>query len=243
MNEQTYSPVAFFGLILAFVVLAGCAYTPAHVNYNNPDTLAAAMNKKHRMYSMKALISVDMHVNGRYMSFPESIIIDGNAMRLETLNIFYQPVIIIIYNGTVAVMDVNKGTCSISSSNVLRQYTRMDVVPLYFEKLITARLIGKPDKLSDTEKGIMLYGKTGNTIWSSRLNDNLLLTSATAQYNNGDTVTCTYKDHDKIDGVTLPMHVTCNWGENRIAFHYKKVMVNVPVDPSLMDAHKLCGHN
>ncbi|MCL4478629.1 MAG: hypothetical protein M1381_05950 [Deltaproteobacteria bacterium] len=242
MNEQTYSPAVFFGLILAFVVLAGCVYTPAHVNYNNPDALAAAMNKNH-LHSIKALISVNMHVNGRYMSFPESIIIDGNAMRLETLNIFYQPVLIIIYNGTAAVMDVNKGTCSISSSSVLRQYTRMDVEPVNFERLITARLIGKPDRLSDTKKGIMLYGKTGRTIWSSVLNDDLLLTSTTAQYMSGDTVTCTYKDHDTIDGVTLAMHVTCDWGDNRVAVHYKNVRVNVPVDSSLMDTHKLCGYD
>jgi hypothetical protein len=224
-------------------LISGCTYTLKPAGYSTLPALLDAMDKNNPpINSMKALASVSIKVNNSGGEFPEGIIMSNRAMRLETLNIFYQPMLIIVYNDMVAVMDVNTGACSISSSSLLQQYTHMDVDPVIFEKLITARLIGKPEKMVTTDRGSVLQGRMEQGDWSSELSDDLSLLSTTIGYRNGDAVVCTYKEYNAVDGVRLPMRVTCTWGKNRLAIHYRRAGINVPVDPSLMDTHRLCGH-
>ncbi len=201
-----------------------------------------AMNEHTRsINSMKALASVSIKINNREAEFPEGIIMSGKAMRLETLNIFYQPILIIVYNDMVAVMDVGTGACGISSATLLQQYTRINVEPEIFERLITAQLIGKPGKMLNTKNGIALYGGYNDITWAAGLDNNLDIISATIRQPEDNPITCVYSDYDTIDGVALPKHVICRSGENVLVIHYRKVRANVPVDPSLTDIRKLCG--
>ncbi len=230
-------------IIVELVLISGCTYTLKPAGYGTMPALLDAMDKNTPpINSMKPLASVSIKVNNSGGEFPEGIIMSNRAMRLETLNIFYQPTLIIVYNEMVAVMDVGTGACSVSSSSLLQHYTHMDVDPAIFEKLITARLIGKPERMVSTDRGSMLQGRTEQGDWSSELNDDLSLLSTTIGYRNGGAVTCSYKEYRTVDGVRLPMRVTCTWGANRLAIHYRQAGINVPVDPSLMDTHRLCGY-
>ena len=207
------------------------------------SSLLDAMNKNSRpLASMKALASVSMRVDGRGAEFPEGIIMSGTAMRLETLNLLYQPVLIIVYNGSVAVLDTGTGACGISPASLLQHYTHIDVSPVTFRSLITARLLAQPDNIVSTDRGSILQGTIDDRRWSSEVDNDLFLTATTVGNAQGDAVTCIYRDYTEIDGTKLPGRVTCTWGTNRLAIHYRQARINVPVDPSLMDTDKLCGY-
>ncbi len=222
--------------------VSGCAYTIKPTTYSSLSELMNAMNEHTRpLSSMKALASISIKINNREAQFPEGIIMNGKAMRLETLNIFYQPVLIIVYNDMVAVMDVGTDACSISSAALLRQYTRIDVEPEIFERLITAQLIDKPDKMLSAKNGIALYGAHNDTRWVAWLDNNLNIISSTVRQSEDNPINCVYGDYDMSDGVAFPKHVTCKSGKNVLIIRYRKVRVNVPVDPSLTDIQKLCG--
>lgn len=230
-------------LLILIILFPGCAYTVKPTPYGSISSLLDAMNKNSRpLTSMKALASVSVRFHDRGAEFPEGIIMSGTAMRLETLNLFYQPVLIIVYNGTVAVLDTGTGACGISSATLLQQYTHIDVSPGIFESLITARLIAQPEKMVSTDRGSMLQGTIDKRGWSSEIDNDLVLKATTVESVHGDAVACTYRDYTMIDGVRLPMRVTCTWGKNRLAIHYRQAGINVPVDPSLMDTDKLCNY-
>ena len=231
-------------LLVLAILSSGCAYAVKPTPYRSVSSLLDAMQKNSRpLTSMKALASVSVRLDGRGAEFPEGIIMSGTAIRLETLNLFYQPVLIIVYNGAVAVLDTGTGACGISSATLLQHYTHIDVSPKIFESLITARLIAKPQKIVSTSRGSMLQGTIDKRSWSSEVDDDLALKATTVGSAHGDGVTCTYREYTMIDGVRLPMRVTCTWGKNRLATHYRQAGINVPVDPSLMDTDNLCGYD
>ena len=230
-------------LLILVILVSGCAYAVKPTPYRSVSSLLDAMNKSSRpLTSMKALASVSVRLDGSGAEFPEGIIMSGTAIRLETLNLFYQPVLIIVYNGTIAVLDTGTGACGISSATLLQHYTHIDVSPAIFESLITARLIANPEKIASISRGSILQGTIDKRSWSAEVDDDLVLKATTVQSAHGDAVTCTYREYTTIDGVRLPMRVTCIWGRNRLAIHYRQAGINVPVDPSLMDTDKLCGY-
>ena len=230
--------------VLAAVILflSGCAYTvqPAH-----PVSLTALLNamgtNNPPLTSMKALASVSLRFNDRGAEFPEGIIIDGTNMRLETLNLFYQPMLIIVAHGDVAVLDVRTGACSISSPALLERYTGLRADPAEFENLITGRLIGKADRMNRDNGKLSVSGKFKQTEWTADLDAGLRLRSMIVRQPGSDPLLCMYSGYDSFDGVHLPRHVTCSSGRRRLAIHYRTVRINGPVAPSLTDIRELCG--
>ncbi len=228
----------------AFVFIAGCTYTTKNNSSSNIQDLMNSMSQKnHAVNSMKALASVSMRFNGSNGVFPEAIVINKDAMRLETLNIFYQPMLVIIYNSAVAVLDTDTGKCSISNmAETLAGFTHIDVPPDEFEKLITGRLPGDADRSSGSGGGFVLSGKRNNSSWRASVDHKLLVRVTHIEQKNGIQARCEYSDYAEIDGVNLPLRVRCRWEDNRLDIHYEHVKINVPVDPSLMDTQKLCGN-
>ncbi len=230
---------------LALVVLAsvtGCMYGINRSVYSTIPALMQAVSKKNGyLTSMKALASVSIEVDGRGAEFPEGIVLSGTDLRLETLNIFYQPILIIVYNDTVAVMDVGTGACSISPAGILRRYTRIDAGPALLGKLITARLPGIPDKMSGTGDGTTLVGMADGLRWTAELDGDLHVVSMTVQQGGNNQVLCTYRYHGTLDGTVLPIRVACRSSETRVFIHYREVKLNVPVDPALTDTKRLCS--
>ncbi|MCL4557631.1 MAG: hypothetical protein M1491_03220 [Deltaproteobacteria bacterium] len=232
-------------MLILIILVSGCAYTVQPTQYSSVSSLVAAMGKNTGfLTSMKALASVSIHANGRGAEFPEGIVLDGDAMRLETLNIFYQPVLIIVCNDGVAVMDVGTGACGISPAGMLDRYTRVDAEPVLFERLITGRLIGKPDSVSGAGSGPTLSGVHDGTRWTAELDGELHVVSMTVRQGRPDQILCRYSDYATVDGAALPMRVACRSANTRISLHYRKARVNVPIAPALMDAQGLCsaGH-
>lgn len=228
----------------ALVFIAGCTYTTKKNSSSSIQDLMNSMsNKNHTVNSMKALASVSMRFNGSNGVFPEAIVINKDAMRLETLNIFYQPMLIIIYNNAVAVLDTGTGKCSISNAaETLAGFTHIDVPPDVFEKLITGRLPGDADRSSGSGGGVVVSGKRNDSSWRASVDHGLLVRTINIEQKNGIQASCEYSDYAEIDGVSVPLRVRCRWEDNRLDIHYEHVKINVPVDPSLMDTQKLCGN-
>lgn len=191
--------------------------------------------------SMKALASVSVRLGDRGAEFPEGIIIDGPNLRLETLNLLYQPMLIIVCSRDVAVLDVRTGACSISSPTLLERYTHMRSDPEEFGKLITGRLIGKPDRMNWTNGERTVSGTLGRTVWTAQLDAALRIRSVSVHTPASRPLVCVYSGYDTFDGVLLPRHITCSSNGSRLTVHYRTVHTNVPVDPSLMDIRRLCG--
>ena len=221
--------------------IQGCTFALKQTRYTTMDALMEARTKNNPpVNSIKALASVDLKVHDKGAEFPEAIIISKNAMRLETLNIFYQPVLVVVYNDKAAVLDVNTGVCSVGSADILYDYTQVDIKPELFEKLITGQLVGMPATFTAFTKNIVVTGKHDGFMWISELNSDLAVMSTAIEGYNNDLLTCTYKDHESIDGVAFPMHVACEWGKNKLVIHYRKLKVNVKVEPLLVDPDRLC---
>jgi hypothetical protein len=235
---------SILSILLACILIPGCAYKSKPERYGDLSSLLDAMSKQnHTISSIKALASVSMRFNGRSAGFPEAIVIENDAMRLETLNIFYQPILIIVYNKSIAVLDTGTGACSISdSAETLVRFTHMDVPTDVFEKLITGRLPGSADGITGPGEGIVVSGKISGDAWTASVDRKLLVTATRIEKKDGVDVSCAYSDYADVDGATMPLRVMCRWADNRLNIHYERVRVNVPVDPSLMDAQKLCDY-
>ncbi|MGB9736331.1 MAG: hypothetical protein ACP5JP_08970 [bacterium] len=228
-------------LLLFTIFIQACVYTVKPIHYSNISTLIESINEHtHPITSMKALASVSLDVNNRRAEFPEGIIMNNNALRLETLNIFYQPVLIIIYNGSVAILDVNSGVCSISSEDALHYYTQLHVPPDVFKKLITGQLIGTPITFSSTGRNLIVSGKYERLAWFTTLNDALSVKSTTIISDTEEPLVCDYDGHSIVAGAVLPEYILCKWGENSLKIHYTKAQINIPVESSLMDIDRLC---
>ncbi len=230
--------------LLVYLFISGCAYTLRPVRYDTMSALMTAMSEKNPdINSIKALATVSVKIDDRHASFPEGMIISGNAIRLETLNIFYQPLLVLIYNRTVSILNVDTGTCSVySSADSFRYFTYLDIPPEVFKSLVTGRLPGTPSKMTVSKNKFVLSGERDSASWIASVNDKLLPESTNIEMDNGIKTFCTYDDYAAIDGVRIPFYVRCKWKDNRITIHYDKVHINGKVDPELMDADKLCNH-
>lgn len=239
---RKWNIVLALGVLMLIIFIQACAYTikPTHY-YPNASAFWETFNRQFNpINSMKALASVDLNINGKRIEFPEGIIINNKALRLETLNIFYQPVLIVVYNNVVAVLDVGTGTCSISSEDVLSYYTQLHVPPIIFEKLITGQLIGTPLTFSSNDTQLIASGRYEQLSWFTTLNRNLFVQSTIVLRDTDGPVICNYKGYSIIDGAVVPEYVSCSWEKNSLKVHYRKIQINIPVEPSLLDANRLC---
>jgi len=229
--------------LLVYFAFPGCVYTIKTIGYNGiPEVVSAMSAKAPAIRSIKALASVSMKLDDNRTSFPEAVVISGTAIRLETLNIFYQPVFIVVYNNAVAALDVNTGACSLSpTAKGLGRYTRINVSAPVFEALITGRLPGNPEKMRYAENNILLSGKTDALTWSAVIGNNLMIRTLTVIRNPSYSIICSYENYKTYNAVKIPTRVTCRWLGNSINIHYMSVRINTPVDSALMNTYKLCN--
>ncbi len=230
--------------VLAAVILflSGCAYTMQPARPNSLTAVLDALGTNNPpLTSMKALASVSLRYNDRGAEFPEGIIIDGTNMRLETLNLFYQPMLIIVSHGDVAVLDVRTGACSISSPALLERYTGLRAGPAEFENLITGRLFGKAGRMNRDNGKLSVSGTFNQAQWTADLDASLRVQSIIVRQPGSDPLQCVYSSYKTFDRVILPRHVTCSSGKRRLSIHYRTVRINRPVAHSLTDIQKLCG--
>lgn len=234
--------------LFLLLLMSGCTYTFRPVQYPDSASLAAALSRKYPgITSMKALATVSLRAGDRAASFPEGVIISGSAVRLETLSILYQPLLILVYNRSVSIFDTDTGVCSMyASADRFRQFIYLDIPPATFRNLITGRLPGTPSDMTVVPGGFVLTGETDGASWTASVSGDLNVESVSVipagSADPGSGTVCTYEGFSTANGTAIPRYVRCRWEDNRVLVHYDTVHVNVAVDPALMDPDKLCNH-